>query len=890
MLGESISNLRLRLQALLKRRQLDRDLEEELAHHLAMRERKYQADGLATSDVHSAARRRFGNATLLKEACREMWTFNSFERFWQDVRYGLRMLRKNPGFTAVAILTLALGIGANTAIFSVVNGVLLNPLPYPEPDKLASIYSRNDIFGQSSVSYPNFLDWQRENRAFTAIAAFRNDDFSLTGSGQAARVPVRMISADYFSILGVQPALGRFFQAQEDRLGAPPLAILTEGFWKRRFGSDPNIIGTSVLLNGAAYNIIGVAPSNFAFFGQPDLYVPIGQWSEPQFRERQISMGMYVAGRMKPGITTAQVRADLDRVARNLAAAYPDADAGTGIALVPLKEDMVGFVQRDLMILLGAVAFVLLICCVNVANLLLARTTGRARELSIRLALGASKGRVIRQLLTESVLLGIMGGAIGLAVAAWGTKAALAALPNALPRMESIHVDARVLIFTFAASILAGVIFGLAPAFLTMRPELHETLKEGGRGLTGGRHRTQNVFVIAEISLALVLLIGAGLLIRSLSNLWNVNPGFTSKNLLSFRVALSPNVKTDPAKIRNLFAELTGRVGEVPGVRSAASMIGSLPLSGSDSEIPFWLSTEPKPASENQMRAALIYAISPDYFRAMDIPLLHGRELGPQDNETAPLTVIIDENMARELFPGQEPVGKHLNLDFIGPAEIVGVAGHVKHWGLDTDSTAKIHFEMYFSYRQVPDQFASLLAGNSSYMVVRTVTPPGGLVEDIRRAVTSVDSQQVMYGISTMDEVISDSLAQRRFLVAMLGGFAGLALLLATIGIYGVISYLVAQRSHEIGLRMALGAQRRDVLQLVLSHGGKLALAGIACGLLASIGLTRLMKNFLYGVRATDPLTFTGVAILLMFVALLACYLPARRAMQVDPMVALRHE
>ena len=812
---------------------------------------------------------------------------------WRDVRYAFRMLRRNPGFTVIAVLTLALGIGANTALFSVVNAVLLNPLPFPEPDRLVALYEKSANFNRSSISYPNFLDWQKDNRSLEAMAAFRPEDLSLTGAGEAERVRGQMISSDFFPVLGVQPLLGRSFTKQEDQIGGAPVAELSEGFWKRKFGGAADILGKGITLNGADYTVVGIVPSSFHLavgnFHSSDAYIPIGQWNDPTFRNRLVGMGMDAVGRLRPGVALSQARADMDGVARNLAETYPDVDKGVGVTVMPLKQDVVGDIQPFLWILLGAVGFVLLIACVNVANLLLARSMGRSREFAIRVALGAGQTQILRQMLTESVLLGLSGGVLGLAVAAWGTRAALSVLPSALPRAEEIHLDARVLLFTLAVSVVVGIIFGLAPALKTARPDLHESLKEGGRGMSGARHRTQAIFVVAEMALALVLLVGAGLMIRSLMRLWAVDPGFNPHNVLTFGVNMPPSLaRKSPAEVRATFRQLQNQLAAVPGVEASSMSIGALPMLG-DSELPFWREDQPKPASD-QIKSALWYPVDPSYFAAMQIPLRRGRYLTAQDDERSVPVIVIDEAMARKYFPGEDPLGKRLNLELIGGAwQIVGIVGHVKQWGLDNDAQMPIQAQLYMPMMQIPDQFMPLVARGVGE-VVRTQTAPQSFVAPLRRAVEQVNSEQVVYDMKTMDDIVSDSLAARRFSMVLLGVFAALALLLASIGIYGVIAYVVGQRTHEIGIRMALGAQRKDVLRLVLGQGGKMALLGVAIGLAAALGLTRLMAKMLFGVSAMDPLTFVAVAFLLTLIALVACYIPARRAMRIDPMTALRYE
>jgi len=816
------------------------------------------------------------------------------ESLIQDLKYAARVLLKSPGFVLIAVLTLALGIGANTALFSVVNGVLLRPLPFPRPNELVVLSEKTANFDSSSISYPNFLDWQRSNSSFASLAAYRSDDFSITGSGEAERVRVGMISAGFFEILGVSPTRGRLFTADEDHLSAAPVVVISAGLWQRKFGSAPDIVGKRITMNGDGYTVIGVVPVSFQLestnFGIKDVFVPIGENKDPLFHDRDVHEGMRALGRLKPGVTLAAAQAEMDQIANNLALAYPDADKGAGISLVPLKKDIVGDVQPFLWVLLGAVGFVLLIACVNVANLQLARATARSREFAIRAALGASQSRVIRQLLTESVVLGLAGGTLGLLLAAWGTQAALKVLPETLPRAQDVGVDGRVLIFTLVASVVAGVLFGLAPALKIARPNLQETLKESGRGASGTRHRAQGVFVVVEMAMALVLLIGAGLMIRSLLDLWNVNPGFNPQGVLTFAVSLSPSLGANATTSRNAIREMDERLQRIPGVEAVSSTGGALPMTG-DNEFPFWLGGQPKPANQSDMKQSLFYLAEPDYLSAMGIPLHRGRFFTQNDNEHSPPVIVIDESFAREYFPNEDPIGKRINIGIINSEpEIIGVVGHVKHWGLDTDGDAKhpILAQAYMPFMQIPDQFWN--GPPQSEVVVRSKGSPASMAPAIREAVEKLNAENVMYETKPLDQIVADSLAARRFSMILLGVFAALALLLSSIGIYGVISYVVGQRTHEIGIRMALGAQRSHVLRLMLGEGMKMALVGVAIGIAAALGLTQLMTKMLFGVSAADPITFCAVAFILTSVALTACYIPARRAMRVDPMVALRYE
>ena len=815
----------------------------------------------------------------------------------QDIRYTLRMLAKSPGFTAVAVLTLALGIGANTALFSVVNGVLLNPLPYPHPNQIVSLYSKPADFTEASISYPDFLDWVRDNRTLSSVAAYRSfQSFNLIGQGEPERVSAAEVSASFFSTLGVNPILGRNFSPTEDQLNGPPAAILSGGFWKAKFGASPSIIGKTLNLDGTDYTVVGVLPANFYFccrtinFRSGDVYVPLGADKNPWMHVRKIHPGIRAVGRIKQGVTLAQARSDMDRVAENLAAAYPDVDKDVGIGVTPLKQEMVKNIEPFLLVLLAAVGFVLLIASVNVANLLLARSTGRAREFAIRAALGASQGRVIRQLLTESMFLAVAGGAVGLLLAAWGTSAGLALLPSTLPRANDVRMDPRVLLFTLVISLLAGILFGLAPALKTSHPDLHEALKEGGRGASGAKYRTQGVFVVVEMALAVVLLIGAGLAIRTLVGLWSVNPGFDAHNVLRFNVGFPPSVTSgNAAQIRASLRQLTHKIATVPGVTAISQDDGAVPM-GEENDLSFWVDGTPKPANENAMPDALWYVVGPDYLKVMKIPLLRGRFLTPQDDANSPAVCVIDENFARKYFGNENPIGKRIDFDLVyKQLEIVGVVGHVKQFGLDESARSPILEQFYTPALQIPDPVLKAFASATEY-VARTQGSPDAFAGSIRDAVRSFDNKAVVFDTDTMEHAVSQSLAARRFAMILLAVFAALALLLSGIGIYGVISYVVGQRTHEIGIRLALGAQQKDVLRLVLGQGTKLALFGVGIGIVAAFFLTRLMATLLFGVSATDPLTFAVVALILFGVALLACYIPARRAMRVDPIVALRYE
>lgn len=809
----------------------------------------------------------------------------------QDLRYGVRMLVKAPLFAVIAILTLALGIGANTALFSVVNGVLLNPLEYPRSGQLVAIYGKGPGFERAPVNYPNFVDWQRGTQTFSSMAIYRNQDYNFLGKGEAAeRLSGYMISADFFPTLGVAPVLGRTFRPEDDRLGAGPVVILGGGFWKRKFGSSLDVAGQSMVLNGTSYTVIGVIPVGFTFYGQDrDVYTPIGQWNNVSFRDRKVDVSEHALGRLKPGVTLAQAKADMDAIAQSLAAEYPEADKDEGIALVAMKEDIVGNVQPFLIMLLAAVGFLLLIACANVANLLLARALGRARELAIRAAVGASRARMIRQLLTESILLAAIGGALGFLLAFWGTNAVLGALPGVLPRTKEVSLDARVLLFTVAVSLLAGIVFGLAPALKTSRVDLQEVLKESGRGGSAARNRLQGVFVAGEVAMALVLLVGAGLMVRSLAALWKVNPGFNPSHAITFALSMPANSSTTSAETRARLRQFDDKMHTVPGVEAVSVTLGSRPMIHDSSER-FWIEGQPKPANLQDMPQAMFYLVESGFQRAMGITLERGRFVTADDNENAPVVVDIDDVFARAYFPKENPVGKRVHLEtFNVTAEIVGVVGHVKQWGLDADRQGAVEAQFEYPFMQLPEKLMPLTA-DAVAVVLRTEGDPTVVMDSVRRAVAELDPREVIYNVQTLDDVVSRSFAARRLSMILLSVFAALALVLACVGIYGVISYVVGQRTHEIGVRMALGAHANDVLRLVMGHGVGMAMIGVAIGTGAALGLTRLMANQFFGVSAHDPLTFAGVAALLIAVAAGACYVPARRAMRVDPIVALRHE
>jgi putative ABC transport system permease protein len=800
---------------------------------------------------------------------------------WQDLRFGARMLVKNPGFTLIAIITLSLGIGANTAIFSVVNAVLLRPFPYKDPERLVIL--RESISGgvNSSVSYPNFADWRAQSTLCDSIVATRaNESFNLTGAGEPERLQGRLVSAEFFSTLGVRPHVGRDFLPEEDRPGATPAVILSYEFWRRRFGDDPSVIGKQITLNNQSYTVVGVTPPNFQFGMEADVTVPIGLQAE-RFRARGADPAVRpVVARLKPGVSERQAEAELNMIAARLEQQYPESNKERRVRVTPLHETFVGDARQPLLILLGAVGLVLLIACANVANLLLARSSARQKEMAVRVALGASRGAIIRQLLTESVLLAALGAAFGILLAFWGASFIAAQLPDGVPRMQEARVDAPVLVFTLAVSLLTGLFFGLAPALQASRPNLTEGLKEGERGSSGRRQWLRSLLVVGQVALTLTLLVGAGLLIQSFRRVLQVDPGFEPRNLLMMQVSIN---NTDGQQIASFFEQLQQNVRNLPGVKAVAVSNG----------LPFGVANRPtffiegRPDMENKPNS-IRYTVSPGYFQTLGIELIKGRVFNAQDTRESPLVAIIDEVLARFAFPNEDPLGKRLMMSRNGPSyEIVGVVRHVEHDSLDRQGPALAQF--YTNFNQIALQG---LPNNVRRInvLVRTEAEPLSMASAARGQVAALNKDQAVFNVRTMEQAVAQSVAPRRFSMMLLTVFAVVALALASLGIYGLMSYVVAQSTREIGVRMALGAQARDVLKLVIGQGMTLALAGVAIGLVASLALARTMKTLLFGVSANDPITFAGIALLLASVALLACLIPARKATKVDPMIALRNE
>src|SRR6266480_409557 len=803
---------------------------------------------------------------------------------WQDIRFAARMLIKNFSVTAIIIVVLALGIGANTAIFSVVNAGLLRPLPYADPDRLVRLSEDSPNVPQMSISYPNFLDWREQNKVFSGIAAMQFRSLNLTGKDEPERLAGRAVSAELFDVLGVNPALGRSFVPEEDRPGANPVCIISNGLWQRRFGSDSAIINKQVTLSGASYTVIGVLPATYAFGTPTDVFVPIGLRAD-EMKERGNHPGIYAVARLKPGVTVETARAELIAMAGRIGEQY--GMKGNSATLTPLSAAFVGDIRTTLLILLGAVGFVLAIACANVANLLLARAATRQKEMAIRTALGAGRLRIVRQLLTESILLALMGGTIGILLAFWGIDLLRSASADSLPSTAVIKLDGRVLLFTLIVSLLTGIIFGLVPALAAAKTDLHDTLKEGGRSSTAGGRRSwlRNTLVVTEVALSLVLLIGAGLLIKSFVRILDTDPGFKARNLLTMQLALNAE-KDEGGKVLNFFNDLKARIAGLPGVESAAFSNG-IPL-GQTADTSFAIVGRPKPEVGKQPQT-MLYITSPDYLQAMGIRLVKGRFFTAQDTQLSPRVAVIDETFARQQFPDQEPLGQRIAGDGKDnpDGEIVGVVAHVKHFGLD--AVERVEPQLYLPFNQAPDDMLPFLAPRMN-LIIRTTADPLNITAAVRREVQALDPNQPVFNVSTMKQTLDQSLVTQRLSMTLLAFLATLALILAAVGIYGVMSYTVTQRQHEIGIRMAIGAQQRDVFKMVIGRGMILALIGVALGLAGAFGLTRLMATMLFGVAPTDTATFITIGLLLTVVALVACYVPSRRATKVDPMVALRYE
>jgi putative ABC transport system permease protein len=900
---EGFNILTARIRALFRRESVLQDIEEELRLHVEMATEENLRRGLPPEEARAAALKDFGNPGRSKELGYDVRGGGWLEDLWQDLRFGARMLLKQPGFTLVAVLTLALGIGVNTAIFSVVNAVLLRPLPYPEPGQLVQLLRADRSGSPSSViGSATFVETKAQSQSLARIAAYSGGDMALTGAGPAERIVSGAVTADFFPLLGVQPALGRNFTPEEDTPNGPKAVILGHGLWQSRFGGDADVLGRTITLNEQSYTVVGILPARFLYPEQFQLWTPLAL-GERGGTFVSYGEGMWLLkaiARLKPGVTLQQAQAELQTIAQRTQPGGPPATPGGNpqprgegggrgdsvLTLIGLHEQVVGDVKGALLVLLGAVALVLLIACANVANLLLARAAARQREMAVRAALGAGRLRVARQLLTESVLLSLAGGGLGLMMAFWGVRALGQWSGASLPAMQGIGIDVWVLAFTLGVSVITGLAFGLAPAVQAWRTDVNAALKEEGRGDTG-RHRKwlRHSLVVSEVALALVLLIGAGLLIKSFSRLLDVNPGFRTDDVLTFQVTLTEG-KSSAQKV-SFIEQIVERLKALPGVQAVAAT-DSLPLTPFERITPAEIEGRPPidlsklKRGEVRVRPVSRPTVTLDYFNAMGIPVRNGRAFTSQDARGGAGVVIVNEAFEKHHFPGESAVGKRIRL-MAGRAEagwqtVVGVVSDVRQSGLAGDVMLEV-------YNPVPEDMGGALS-----FVIRVTSEPAGLISAVRGVVAEVEPNQPLHNVMTMEQRLANTTTSRRLNTTLLGSFAGVALLLTVVGIYGVMSYAVTQRQREIGVRMALGAQRGDVLRLVIGEGMKLVLIGALLGLGGALALTRLLKTLLFGVSATDPLTFIVIAALLIIVALLACWIPARRATKVDPLVALRYE
>ena len=860
-------------------RETDAEFETEIAEHLRLLTDRYVRQGMTPDAAHRAARRQFGNATLLREDRRGMQTIAVVDAIWRDLGYGFRVLRRNPAFAGASVLTLALGIGANTAIFSVYDAVLLKPLPYLDPERIVTLWEKRNSGELSSVATANFVDWRTQASSFSEMAAITSTNFILTGNGEPARLAGAGASWDFFRLLGIHMALGRSFLEEEDEPGRGRVAVFSYAAWQQRLGGRTEVLGSTVVLNDVGYTVVGILPADFELVthhagNQPDIWVPLALNLQKLHRG---SHPLRVFARIKPGVSSDRMLADLEVVAANLASLYPEDNKDKKIAAVPLAQQVTQDVRAALTTLLAGVTLLLMIACANVANLLLSRGAARQKEISVRLALGASRARLGQQLLTESVLLSLLGGASGVLLASTAIQVLSRHLPPDLPRSSALAIDLRVLVFTALTSLVTGIVFGLAPLLQTRRGNANEALRQNVRAGGSAQSGLRSILVVAQMAIALVLLTGAGLTAKSFWNLLRVSPGFQTEHVLTARVALPPSRYPGPQRVAIFQREVLDRVRNVPGIQSAG-MTAYLPLSGADNAWSFVIEGRP-PLPVGVYNMAKYRPVSPGYFETIGIPILRGRGFTHADSESAPPVVVINESMARAYWGQEDPVGKRLR--FAGRLRpIVGVVGNVRHQGLDGEAKA----ELYAPFTQIANP------ETRPTIVVRTALDPVAVMAGLRNAVSEIDSGLPLDRVETMDQVVSASVGQPRFRTILLGTFSILALLIASVGIYGVINYLVSQRIQEFGIRVAIGASRGDVLRLVLRQAAILIAAGLVVGLLGSVLFARLITGLLYGVRALDPPIFVTVSLLLGGLGLLASYFPARRATKVDPLTALRCE
>jgi putative ABC transport system permease protein len=880
-----LDDLFFRLRSLFRRGAVESELDDELRFHAERQLEKYVRSGMTRDAARRQIRLDFGGLDQVKDDCRDARGVSLVETLAQDLRYGWRTLRKSPGFAAAALLTLALGIGVSSATFSVVYAFLLRPLPFHDASRLVLLNETTPMVGNVSVSYPNFQDWRAQSRTFSAMAAITGLQFNMAGAGKPESIGGIAVSPAFFSLAGVQPVVGRAFAPDEEKPGAAPVVLLSYALWQSRFGADPNAVGRTIRLDGSAFTVVGILPANFRWLDRCDVMEPIGVWAthNGNYANRQNRGDLRVIGRLAPGATLDRARAEMEGIAAALARAYPDANDQFGIRLQPLREAFSGDVQSAILVLLAAAVFVLLIACANVGNLFVMRALGRGREMALRIAIGAGRGRIIRQIVTESFLVGVLGGVAGVALAVAATPAVARAIPADTLAGAAVEVSGPVLLFSAALVLLSVLLFGLAPAFHCARGDLQSQLKESVRATSGtAGNRWRGILAAAEIALALVLLAGAGLMLKSLYRLLSVDSGFRADRVLTLEIDLrAAQYDKDPAVIAFWQQTLDG-VRALPGVESAA-LGTAIPLTDFHARTDITVEGMPQPKPGSYPHPDL-HTVSPDYEKALGIRLLRGRAFADADRENAPRVAMVNATVAQRLFPGADPVGKRFAFGRVTAGRppkwvtIVGVVADTRMYGLDNPA----RLEVYLPFRQFTDGQMTLL--------VKSSRDPAALTSAIRAVVASIDKDQPIFHIASMREVVNASIFTRRVTLILLGLFSALALVLASIGIYGVVSYSIAQRSREIGIRIALGAQRRDVFRLALAQGARISAAGIAVGVLAALALTRFLAGLLYSVSAFDPVTFAAVALLLIAIALAACLIPARRTLRVDPLIVLRHE
>ncbi len=879
------NDLFFRLRSLFRSQSVESETEAELRFHREHQIEKYLRTGMTRDEAVRQARLDFGGLPQIREECRDARGVSLFESLVQDLRYGWRTLLKSPAFAAAALFTLALGIGANTAIFSVVYGILLRPLPFRDASRLVLLNETTPRVGIVSVSYPNFLDWRAQSRAFSQMAAVVTVEFNMSGTAQPENIGGLAVSPDFLPMMGIRPVLGRGFTPGEEKAGTAPVVLLSYALWQSHFGGSPDAIGQTIRLNRRTFTIIGVLPPGFRWVDRCDVLEPAGVWatSNENVAERGARGDLGVVGRLAPGVNIESARAEMDGIASRLATAYPGTNAQFGVNLQPLRDRFSGDMRPAVLVLLGAAVFVLLVACANVANLFLMRGAVRAREMSLRLAIGASRGRIVRQVLTESFLVALLGGVAGVGLAIAGVHAIARWTPPETLAGASIDMNRTVLLFSAGLVVLSMFVFGLAPALHSTAGDIHDGLKQGSKATTtGARNRLRSLLAATEVALALVLLVGAGLMMKSLYRLLAVDPGIRAGHVLKLEMSLRTAQYEKDRAVLNFWQQALDKVRTLPGVESVA--VGTaIPLTDDHSRSDITVEGMPL-AQPGKAPHPDEHIVSPEYEKTLGVRLLRGRGFTDTDRENAPLVAMVNANFAQRLLPGADPIGKRFAFGRLGPTDghkwitIVGVLADTKMYGLANPA----RLEVYLPFRQEPS--------NEMTLLVKSRQDLATLVAPVRAVIASIDKEQPVFGIATMQEVVNSSTSMRRVTLILLEVFSGLALLLASIGIYGVVSYSVAQRAREIGVRVALGARRGDVLRLVLAHGGRISAAGLLIGGAASLGLTRLLAKLLYSVSAIDPATLAAASFVLALVSMLACYIPARRALKVDPLVALRHE